>query len=190
MHLQGLFQEPAHSHARVQGRVRVLKDQLHVPAHFPHGLRTYILQLGPVKEDLSACRFDRSQYGAACGGFSTAGLANQRECLLLPDLKGNIFHRMHIAGGLSNDTARIGKYVVRCLTSTNTGFMPSPPLHAASSGTYAPAQSQKAAAFPSSSAPYSGHSGHGTSIRRQNCQPWAQPLFEPIIMDGHSGMNF
>ena len=109
MGLQGLLQQLPHRHTGIQGGIGVLKDQLHIPALLPHGLFLQGAQILTIEIDMSGGGFDQPQDRAARGGFAAAGFAHQAECLLLPDLKGDVFYGMDVAHGFSDDSPLNGE---------------------------------------------------------------------------------
>ena len=104
-----LLQQLPHGHAGIQGGVGVLKDELHVPALLPHSLPVQRTQVLTIEKDLPGGGLDEPQNGPARGRFAAAGFAHQAEGLLLPDLEGDVLHRVDIAHCFPHDAALDGK---------------------------------------------------------------------------------
>ncbi len=85
--LQRLGDDVADRHARVQRRVGVLEDHLHLAAHLAHLAAVQLGQVLAVEDDLAAGRLVELQDGAAGGGLAAAGLADQAEGLALLDVE-------------------------------------------------------------------------------------------------------
>ena len=74
---QRLGDDRADGHARVQRRVRVLKDDLHVPPHPPHVAGVKLQDVGAFELDASRGRVDEPEDAAPDGGLARARLAHE-----------------------------------------------------------------------------------------------------------------
>src|SRR5262249_37989009 len=81
VHAERLRDDLPHGHARVERRVRVLKDDLQLPAHFAHPPSGEARDVLPVEDDLSVGRLEELDHGAAERRLSAAGLADEAERL-------------------------------------------------------------------------------------------------------------
>src|SRR5262245_22659323 len=66
----------AHAHSRVQRRVRILKDDLHLPSRVAEFALRQRQKILPFEINFAAGRLNESQYGASQSRFATARLAN------------------------------------------------------------------------------------------------------------------
>ena len=76
-----LADDVADRHARVERRVRVLEDDLHLPAHLAHLAPTEVRDVAPVEDDLARRRLDQLDQRAREGRLAAAGLADEPERL-------------------------------------------------------------------------------------------------------------
>src|ERR1700751_3576460 len=74
--LQRLADDIARRHARVQGRERVLKDVLHLPAMGPQRRLAQPRDVVTVEPDCAAGRFDQPQHSARYGRLTAAAFAD------------------------------------------------------------------------------------------------------------------
>ena len=89
VHRERLGDDVADGHARVERRVRVLEDDLHLAPHLPHLLAAERRQLPPVEPDRAAGRLEQAEDAVPGGGLARAGLADEPERLALPDLEAD-----------------------------------------------------------------------------------------------------
>jgi hypothetical protein len=93
--MQGLRQHLPHCHARIQGAVRILKNNLQGTApraQRPGAERREVLALEP---DLARRGLDEAQREAPRGGFAAAGFAHQRQRLARSNFEADSVHRPH-----------------------------------------------------------------------------------------------
>ena len=90
---QGLPDDAAHRHARIQTVLRVLEDHLHARAKLAQGLAVEGGDVGPAEHDASRRRVVQAQDDATRGRFAAAALADQPQRLTLPDLEVEAIHR-------------------------------------------------------------------------------------------------
>src|SRR5690349_729412 len=99
MDLERLGDDAADRHARVQARVRVLKDHLH-PA--PHAPQVATLELGElVTLEIHAAGGGpiELQDGPTGGGLAAAALAHQAERLAATDEERDVVHGPNVPDG-------------------------------------------------------------------------------------------
>ena len=95
MNDERLLDDLARPHARVQRRVGILKDDLHVAPRGAQpfgGEREHVLAVEPHRP---ARRFDQPEQAAAGRGLAAARLANQPERLALVDAEAHIVNGRH-----------------------------------------------------------------------------------------------
>jgi hypothetical protein len=85
----------AHRHARVQGRVRVLEDDLHAPAQRSERALGQPRDLLAVEEDASERRLDEPEHRASQRALAAPGFADEPQRLAGPDVKADARDRMH-----------------------------------------------------------------------------------------------
>src|SRR5215813_14652190 len=83
---QGLSDDRAHRHPRIQGGVGVLKNDLHVTAEMPEGPLVQRGDFLVVEDDLARRGLNEAQNAAAGGRLAAAGLTHQAQ--RLPPLNG------------------------------------------------------------------------------------------------------
>ena len=81
--------------ARIQRRIRILEDQLHLLAELAHFLLLKLLHDLPIKGDGICSRLDQVQDQSAQGRFAAAGFADKRQRLTLVNVKVHAADRMH-----------------------------------------------------------------------------------------------
>ena len=101
--VDGLGNDVGHSHARVEGAVRVLEDELHLLAGAREVLALELGEVFAVEDDLAGGGLGQAQDALAGGGLSAAGLAHDGEGLSAVDLKGGVLQRVHAGVGLAED---------------------------------------------------------------------------------------
>ncbi len=89
----------------VQGGNRILKDQLHAPAHPPQGIALHRREVLAVEHDSPRDGPAQLKHRAAQRGLAAAGLADQAERLAARDLQADVGHRMDrlAADGILDD---------------------------------------------------------------------------------------
>ena len=92
VHDERLRDDVADGHARVERRVRVLEDDLHLAPHLPHVLAAERRQLPPLEADRAAGRLEQAEDAVAGRGLAGAGLADEAERLALADLEADAVH--------------------------------------------------------------------------------------------------
>ena len=91
----GLGDDLADGHTRIEGRVGILEDELHVAAH---GLELFLVHLGNVfalEVHLAGGRRIEIHDGAASGGLAATGLAYQTKGLAGVDLERDVVNSGH-----------------------------------------------------------------------------------------------
>src|SRR5204863_4091784 len=88
-----LFDNLPHAHARIQRRVRILKDDLHVAPGMTKRVAREAEHVLSAKEHLASGRLDQPEDAAACRRFSAARLSNEPERLRLVERKAHIVYR-------------------------------------------------------------------------------------------------
>jgi hypothetical protein len=98
----------ASRHARIEGRERILEDDLHRASM---GAKFGLPEMGEVqaiKPDAAAGRFDQAQDAPRDRRFSAAGLADESECFPNTNRKTDAIYRVHGADGAAKDAASDG----------------------------------------------------------------------------------
>jgi hypothetical protein len=95
VHEQRLCHRLADADARVERAERILEDHLHAPAHAAQLASAKRAQIDAVEHHAAGIRLDEPQHQAPGGGFSRAGLADQREGLAGLQLEAHV-----VGGGL------------------------------------------------------------------------------------------
>ncbi len=101
---QALGDDVAHGHARVQRRIGVLEDDLHVAAQRLEFVGAQIEDILPVEEDRARIRRNQAQDRPRHGGLATAGLADQPEGLAFLDRETDVIDRLHPCRDALEDT--------------------------------------------------------------------------------------
>ena len=92
---QRLADDSTHGVARVQGRERVLEDDLHVAPHLAQRLAFQGRYVATLEPDLARTRLDQAQDAAAGGRFAAAGFPDQAECFASGNIEADAVHRVH-----------------------------------------------------------------------------------------------
>src|SRR5260370_885981 len=108
---QGLANDRADVHARIERRIRVLKDNLDVAAQDAKLGRLQRSDILAFKMDLAPGRFDQAKHATPGGRFTTAGFANQPEGFAAVDVKIDTVDRMDAAGLTAEQAALEGKFL-------------------------------------------------------------------------------
>jgi hypothetical protein len=90
---QRFFDYISYSHSRIERRVRVLKNDLHIATRPPHLCGRKRKKIAPVESYFSRCRFDEPQNAAARRRFAAARLSNKPEGFSAPDRKAYVIDR-------------------------------------------------------------------------------------------------
>jgi hypothetical protein len=101
----GLGQDVAHAHARIEARVGILEHHLHLAAEWPQCAGRKIVDALAIDDDLPARDVEQAQDRAPDSGFAAAGFADQRERLAALDLKRYAIDRIDEAAGASEQSA-------------------------------------------------------------------------------------
>ena len=87
---EGLADDRAHRHARVQRRVGVLEDDLHVSPEVAERPLVESRHVLTLEGDLARGRLDEAEDAAASGGLAAARLAHQPQRLALEDAERHV----------------------------------------------------------------------------------------------------
>ena len=93
---QRLSHDRADRHARIERRIRILKDDLHVAPHPPHAAGVELADVGAVEVDRPRRRLDQSQDAAADRRLSRSRFADQSERLAGRDVEADAIDRLHL----------------------------------------------------------------------------------------------
>ena len=96
----------ADRHPRVERRVRVLEDHLHVAAHRAQLALRQPRDVGAVERDRAGARLEQAQDRAAERRLAAARFADEAERLAAPDLEIDLRYRAHRVAGRTCATAR------------------------------------------------------------------------------------
>ena len=120
---QDLRQRLAHRKARVERRVRVLEDHLHVAAQILQLAAARAREVSPHEPDAAVLRLVQAQQRAAERGLATAALADQTERLVPPDGEADAVDRRTLGAGARRriwaTLRRLEKATVSSSTSTS-----------------------------------------------------------------------
>ena len=109
MHLDGLGKNIADSASRGQGRIRILKDDLHFRAQSVHLLQFITRDILSLKENLAGSRLMQLQNRSAHRRLSAAGLADDTERFPGSYLEGHVVHRFQTGYGFTHHRLFQGK---------------------------------------------------------------------------------
>ena len=90
---QGLGQDLAHGHARIERGIGILKDDLRVAAEGAQLVRVQGQEIAALEANVAGIRLDQPQHQPAHGGFAAAGLADQRQRLAGIDAEADAVDR-------------------------------------------------------------------------------------------------
>ena len=93
---QRLADDAAHRHARVQGRIRILEDDLHLAPESAHRLPIQGADVRALEAHLARGRLDEAQDGPAGGGFAAPALSDESERLARLQIEADPVHGAHI----------------------------------------------------------------------------------------------
>jgi hypothetical protein len=107
MHLEGLTDDVAHGHARIERCVGVLEDHLHPAAHLAHLLAAERRELGAVELHRPRGRLVKLEDRASGRRLAAARLAHETQRLALLHEEVDAVHRAHRADlALEDDPLR------------------------------------------------------------------------------------
>ena len=91
---QRLFDDVADTHPRVQRRIRILEDDLHVAARHPHPIRREAQHVLAAEHDVAGRRFNQPEDAPAGGALAAARFADQAEHLPFVDREAHVVDRL------------------------------------------------------------------------------------------------
>src|SRR5207249_6263684 len=97
VHGDRLAQDVAHAHTRVQPRVEVLEDHLHLAPQAAQLGSAQGRDVASVEHDAPAARVGQPQHRAPDRGLAAAGLADQADGLVFPDIEAHAVDRRNHA---------------------------------------------------------------------------------------------
>ena len=118
---QGLTDNLRHGLSRIEGRKRILENDLHSLSKSPHLQRRTGQQVLAVKIDLTGSRLFQPENDPAEGGLSAARLAHQPQGLAPVDGQGYIVHRTYRGDLFHHHTAQYGE-VLDDMSHVEKGF--------------------------------------------------------------------
>src|SRR5215831_169051 len=98
MNGQGLADDGAHAHARVERGIRVLKDDLDVAAKRAKRVAIERAHILAIEADIARCRLDQAQHATARGRFAATGFADKPKRFARIDMKIDAADRMDGSG--------------------------------------------------------------------------------------------
>ena len=110
-HDEGLADDVADRHARVEAGVGILEDHLHLPPEPTQVLASGVGDVVALELDVTGRGLDETKDDACRRGLSAPGLTHQAECLPLPDAEVDAVDGVH-ASDLSLDEHALGDRVV------------------------------------------------------------------------------
>ena len=84
-----------HRHARVERRIRVLEDHLHLSSQRAQEPLRHPRDIRPVKRDRAGARLEQAQQGPPQRGLAAARFTHQAQGLSGEDLQVHLLHRPH-----------------------------------------------------------------------------------------------
>ena len=94
-----LFDDRADGHARIERRIRILKNDLHVAAHASHVVGAEVEKVRRIERDRSRCRFDETEDTATDGRLPRSRLADEAEGFAARDGEADAVDRFHLRDG-------------------------------------------------------------------------------------------
>ena len=91
------IQRVTHAPARVQARVRILKDDLQATAVGTHGARGQGREIGALEPYFAGGRIDQLQHRASDRALARARFADEAQHLAFRDLETDVVHGPHRA---------------------------------------------------------------------------------------------
>ena len=101
----GLADDAPHGHARVQGGVGVLEDDLHAAAHAADVAAPHLGEVLPLEDDVAGGGLVEHQHTAADGGLAAAALAHQAQGLAPADEEGDLVDGLDVGDLALKDDA-------------------------------------------------------------------------------------
>ena len=101
---QGLGDDLAHRHPRVERRVRILEDDLHITPNGPHLATRDRGDVVALEDDLPGGRLEQLDDRPAQRRLSAPGLTDNSERLPAPDGQVHPVHGPHLADGVLEET--------------------------------------------------------------------------------------
>ena len=95
MNGQGLANDGFNGHARIQGRKRVLKNNLHVAANFAKRIAAHGANVLTIELDFTRTGFDQTQNASAGGGLAATRLAHHAQGFACIDVKAHTINGMN-----------------------------------------------------------------------------------------------
>ena len=92
MDRHGLGDDLADGHARVEGRIGILEDELHLAAHVLDLMLVHLGDIAALEEHLAGGGLGEPHDGTAGGGLAAAGLTDEAERLTGVNLEGDVVH--------------------------------------------------------------------------------------------------
>src|SRR5207253_10074628 len=96
VHAQRLSDDLAHGHPRVEGRVRILEDDLHLPPNVAHLAACELRDVLPVEDDPAVCGLHELDDRPAERRLPAAGLADEPERLAGLDRQMDALDGVHL----------------------------------------------------------------------------------------------
>ena len=110
MNRDGLADDASDGHSRVETRVRVLEDHLHLATEATEFAALDLREVGAFEANRPAGGARELEDGLAGGGFATAGFANEAERLAALHLEANAVHGPDVGDfALENDASGDGE---------------------------------------------------------------------------------
>ena len=127
MQHQRLAEDLGDRHARVERGVRVLEDDLRLPAERAQCVGVEAEQVTPFETDAAGVRLDQAQHQAAHGRLAAAGFADQGQRLAGIDVEADAIDRPNESGRPAEQIARSREMLDQVLGFQQRGHLrPSP----------------------------------------------------------------
>ena len=95
VHLQRLADDVARRHARVEGAVGVLEDELHAAVHGAHAAALELGEVFAVEEDLAGCGLHQLHDAAGHAGLAAPALPDQPQRLAPRNAEAHVVDGLH-----------------------------------------------------------------------------------------------
>src|SRR5438093_10010923 len=105
VHAQWLPYDVSHGHARVERRVRVLEDHLHLAAQDAHLVLVHLGYVSALEHHLARSGRVQLEYGAPGSALAAARLPHQTQGLAALDVEVNAVYRPHVADRAPEDSS-------------------------------------------------------------------------------------
>ena len=92
-HIQRRADQLLDRHSRIERRIRVLEDNLHLASIIAHFLRAQRAQVNAGENHLARVRLMQAQNGSAQRRFAAAGFADHAKRFAAPNFKADVIHR-------------------------------------------------------------------------------------------------